>query len=250
MHRNFRIGRTTLVTLAALALAGSSAQAAIVLLNPSFESPDIGNGSASNGSGSSGGFYTPGGWLGGSTYLVDNNTTQNQWFNQAVPDGQQAGSLGGQYFTQQLNDSITGAVMTGATTQQFDISFFTGRRKENSAIGSFTVLLQAYNGSTFVGNLASQTYYAGANDSNPATIDLNLGVGNWTSSAITLSLTAPANLLPGNNIRIVFAQNTPFGTNPLTGEMAIDNVSVTAVPEPSAALLGGLGLLALLRRRR
>lgn len=30
----------------------------------------------------------------------------------------------------------------------------------------------------------------------------------------------------------------------------MDNLSVTAVPEPSAALLGGLGLLALLRRRR
>lgn len=33
-------------------------------------------------------------------------------------------------------------------------------------------------------------------------------------------------------------------------EFAIDNISVTAVPEPSAALFGGLGLLALLRRRR
>jgi hypothetical protein len=30
----------------------------------------------------------------------------------------------------------------------------------------------------------------------------------------------------------------------------IDNLSITAVPEPSAALLGGLGLFALLRRRR
>lgn len=30
----------------------------------------------------------------------------------------------------------------------------------------------------------------------------------------------------------------------------IDNVSVTAIPEPGAALLGGIGMLALLRRRR
>lgn len=30
----------------------------------------------------------------------------------------------------------------------------------------------------------------------------------------------------------------------------VDNLSVTLVPEPSAALLGGLGMLALLRRRR
>jgi MYXO-CTERM domain-containing protein len=30
----------------------------------------------------------------------------------------------------------------------------------------------------------------------------------------------------------------------------MDNASLTTIPEPSAALLGGLGLLALLRRRR
>jgi hypothetical protein len=30
----------------------------------------------------------------------------------------------------------------------------------------------------------------------------------------------------------------------------IDNVSITAIPEPSAALLGGLGMLVMLRRRR
>jgi uncharacterized protein (TIGR03382 family) len=31
---------------------------------------------------------------------------------------------------------------------------------------------------------------------------------------------------------------------------AVDDVTLTVIPEPSAALLGGLGLLALLRRRR
>jgi uncharacterized protein (TIGR03382 family) len=30
----------------------------------------------------------------------------------------------------------------------------------------------------------------------------------------------------------------------------IDNLTITAIPEPGAALLGGLGMLALLRRRR
>ena len=33
-------------------------------------------------------------------------------------------------------------------------------------------------------------------------------------------------------------------------QVSIDNFSLTAVPEPGAALLGGLGMLALLRRRR
>jgi hypothetical protein len=37
-----------------------------------------------------------------------------------------------------------------------------------------------------------------------------------------------------------------------TGEpwTAVDNITMTVIPEPGAALLGGLGLLALLRRRR
>lgn len=38
------------------------------------------------------------------------------------------------------------------------------------------------------------------------------------------------------------------GDNP--SAFGIDNLSVTAIPEPSTALLGGLGLVALLRRRR
>ncbi len=51
-----------------------------------------------------------------------------------------------------------------------------------------------------------------------------------------------------------------YGTNPTIGYVgfgrengntsAIDNFSLTVVPEPSSALLGGLGLIALLRRRR
>ncbi|MFM2197782.1 MAG: hypothetical protein RLZZ505_1214 [Verrucomicrobiota bacterium] len=40
------------------------------------------------------------------------------------------------------------------------------------------------------------------------------------------------------------------GNANLFGGGEFDNLSVTAIPEPSAALLGGLGLLALLRRRR
>lgn len=41
------------------------------------------------------------------------------------------------------------------------------------------------------------------------------------------------------------------GTGGANGTFHVfDNVVITAVPEPSAALIGGLGLLALLRRRR
>jgi len=35
-----------------------------------------------------------------------------------------------------------------------------------------------------------------------------------------------------------------------TDYVDIDNITLNFIPEPSSALLGGLGLLALLRRRR
>ena len=226
--------------------AASLAPAAIVLINPSFESPDIANGTAQQG-GITGWStsVTPNG-----VYLVDNNTTQNQWFGQAVPDGQQAMSLADVFASQQLNDDVNGAVMTSAATQQFDISFYAGRRlgATGSGSGTFSVLLQAYNGSTYVGTLASQMFSL-VPDANPSTIDLGLGVGQW-SGLQTLSLTAPANSFAGNNIRVVFAANAPFGSGSGNLETAIDKVGVTLMPEHSSVLLGGIGLLAMLRRRR
>ena len=40
------------------------------------------------------------------------------------------------------------------------------------------------------------------------------------------------------------------GASNTSGNNRLDNIQFTAVPEPSAALLGGLGMFALLRRRR
>lgn len=238
---------------AAIVWAATPVTAAIVLIDPSFEGNNIANAGASQN-----GVVAGGGWTSGSgtasTYLVDNGTTQTQWFNQAVPAGQQALSLANGFITQQLNDNVTGAVMTSTVAQQFDISFYAGRRKENTGNGgSFSVILQAYStGGAYVGDLALQKYFTGM-DADPSTIDLGLGIGNWTSSAITLSLTAAANQFAGNTIRVVFAENTPYGSGGGAGEAAIDQVSVTMaspVPEPSVAILGGLGVLGLLRRRR
>jgi hypothetical protein len=67
----------------------------------------------------------------------------------------------------------------------------------------------------------------------------------------TLDTTAPGWTNTQNIGYVGWFTSNPGGVN-LNGanQVSIDNFSLTAIPEPSAALLGGLGLLALLRRRR
>ena len=86
----------------------------------------------------------------------------------------------------------------------------------------------------------------------------NLGAEIWdaTNSAVL----AGSSSIATTGAKTITAQDVAAGTNihirfwkvSDSGYPAIDNVSIstTPVPEPSAALLGGLGMLALLRRRR
>ncbi|QTN33001.1 PEP-CTERM sorting domain-containing protein [Akkermansiaceae bacterium] len=53
-----------------------------------------------------------------------------------------------------------------------------------------------------------------------------------------------------DNAATAFVRITFSGATGTTGNNRIDNVQINAVPEPSAALLGAFGALALLRRRR
>ena len=60
---------------------------------------------------------------------------------------------------------------------------------------------------------------------------------------VTMTFTADA----VNPVLSFLSVGTPDGLPPFA---LLDGVSLEAVPEPSAALLGALGALALLRRRR
>lgn len=92
--------------------------------------------------------------------------------------------------------------------------------------------------------LARYDFVAGAgNDTgdlfvNPTTAD---GSGNTPYVAAT-TIGTDAVTISSVSLRQGTAANAPG--------LVIDNLSVAIVPEPSTALLGGLGLLALLRRRR
>jgi len=83
----------------------------------------------------------------------------------------------------------------------------------------------------------------------------------WTHTAGTFDGTASMTLggnflsdLTNRTITFTFTDSAGGNNNTLTLHTFIDNLTLTGtstvIPEPSAALLGGLGMLALLRRHR
>lgn len=74
-----------------------------------------------------------------------------------------------------------------------------------------------------------------------ATFLFDVGNDGVYDPALTFTVNGADNGFNASNSRLFLG-----GDNGLS----FDNIVVSAIPEPSAALLGGLGVLALLRRRR
>jgi hypothetical protein len=100
-----------------------------------------------------------------------------------------------------------------------------------------------------VGFTSSQHNWNGAD---AGTIDTPHLVRYNSNTVVTITYTRSGDDLIAAGINYVgWITDNPGAPN-LNGsqQVKIDNFSLTAVPEPGAALLGGLGMLALLRRRR
>jgi hypothetical protein len=100
-----------------------------------------------------------------------------------------------------------------------------------------------------VGFTSSQHNWNGADAGTISTGNL---VRFNTNTVTTISYTRTGDDLIAAGINFVgWVTDLPGGINlNSAAQVKIDNFSLTAVPEPGAALLGGLGMLALLRRRR
>jgi hypothetical protein len=229
------------ICIASSLLVGAANAAVVQIQNGSFELNDIANGAAAATNSSN----VPG-WVGASTFLVDNDVTQNKWFNTAVPDGQQALSLYNGYIGQYLKYDDGSYVMTSTTMPlQFTVTFYIGDRIGNGfGTGAVRTGLQFATTTTGVG---------GTDFSTPVRKDINLGPiisgdGMW-SGLQTATLTVPVDTT--SHYLFLFFNQAGAGGGP---EAAIDNVAATlvTVPEPSAwlSLLGGCGVLLGLRRRR
>lgn len=174
--------------------------------------------------------------------------------------------------TNAVTERALGYATTNAFTGSATVGLnYLGLQLTNGSLSNLTSFTITYDGEQWRrDNTASQTITV--QYSFNAT---SLTTGTWTSAGTSLTFTSPiasstvssldGNLganrvaaLSGNVSSIVWAPGTNLWVrfNDLNDsgndhQLAIDNVSFTAIPEPNAAsLLGGLGVLALLRRRR
>jgi hypothetical protein len=215
-HRNL-----LLVGFSAIALLASPTHAAFILTE-SFESPDTADNSDPLG--------TPTGW----TWETRNSTANQGILNYAsATDGSQVFfAFSGQAFDIQTTASILNESITVGSTYTLTLDY---QGYANNRIIRFGVRLLAIDGSNNVTQLATNTVNVASGH--------GLTGSTWNTS-FSLGVTPTTNA--GERLAIEF--NNGGATTTAGGY--IDNLKLDVVPEPSAALLGGLGFLILLRRRR
>ena len=233
---NMKLKTTSLAALAAITLAGSASAA--VLLNTGFETDAITTNNSSN--------ITPDSWTGYASdakYVADGTAfagisgghTSDQYFlayvNYLTLDSQirQDSTLLWSSFT--VGDSLT---VSAWTTYRSDVNgagdtYFTLNATDAADLlksGAMNVTTDAVAGAW---TLRTWNYTI-----TQATLD-TAAANNWGAVEVGLGLKYTGTQGVINDQQVVF-----------------DDVSLvhTAIPEPSAALLGGLGMLCLLRRRR
>lgn len=218
----------TLITIAPLLSLVASAHAASVMVpNFSFELPALGiNGAAVgnptnwNGTGTVG--YVYNGWNGGAINVTGLDGNQLGWFNTDV----------------------------GTSMSQLLTTTFTAGQSYELRVAAVKAS-NAWSGSTAANAITIQLYYGAFNVIASGTAlaqDLNTSQGAMTDITANLTTVAGADAWAGQaiGIRII---STADGAN--NNDWAVDNVRLTAVPEPSSAVLVScLGFLAIVRRRR
>lgn len=207
---------------AALVAAGVTHVAtadAAVIFSESFESPSP----ATTGNP----LDTPAGW----TFPVNGRPDLTGLYSATTPYGAQVfqGYAGGGGWDMNTTASILNHTI--ASGEQYTLTFNYGSRRSDRA-GNFTAELVSIDGGNNITVLASdsRSWLAGHGYS-------------VASETFSLSHTAASN--DGERLAIRIRHQTAA-----TAYASFDNLELDVVPEPSTALLCGLGTLLLLRRRR
>lgn len=253
----------------ALAITGS-ALAITTLLTDNFDSTntyDVNGAAASRQTGT-----VTSSWLG----YANDGTWQTQIDNGHLlltGDGNSAAQMGGESLT-----SNYGAAAEGPLSLSFDLrqaasntlddwmsvsignSAFSGDPWVEDAGVAFSVLFRASGGTSFVNGGGASPSNWSSNTATYSTVTIVLSDSVGTGSAFNGN---------GSLARIYNASNTLIATSAVLPQLTsayfslggysttsagtiwnVDNLNITTIPEPGATLLGGLGMLALLRRRR
>ncbi|MEO7099299.1 MAG: PEP-CTERM sorting domain-containing protein [Luteolibacter sp.] len=226
----------------AFASAAISAQAASVLIiNHSFESPTLADVANTN-SGAGTGVFN--GW----NYVTQNGASFEDFGIENPGGGAYTGAAG--------NGTLSGANgINVAYLNQDNSGLFTGIFQNVGSLQANTQYtmtiavgqrLDRVNGSVEFGLYGATT--GATNIWSTGTVlstATNVSTTNGTFQDFSVTFTTGAVV---SNDLYVAARFTETGANLI--QASLDNVRLDAVPEPSVALLGGLGMVGLLRRRR
>ncbi len=166
--------------------------------------------------------------------------------------------------SEDINASLAGQPYTsGLLTAAFSVTFTALPGSSGSYFAHFknSGNLQRSRLTSFTTGAASGFFRLGISNDGDATVpvptDLSLNTTysvvmtwNLATNQSTLSVNGGTAVTDTDAASAITVTSFAFRQNSGIGTMTVDNLSVDYVPEPATALLGSLGLLGLLRRRR
>lgn len=218
---------------AMLAVAGTS-QAAVIF-SEGFESPTVTG-------------YVKGSIPNNGKWVGTSSDSGFGWDNKGLIN-EDGGAIttpyGNQAFTAFYNNNsgiTTSAGAIGLIAADTEYSFSFNVADANGGGATYTIRLIAFDGTANSLRDDVQLPIAGATYTIIQTLTGSVSTNDFSESALFTWDSADAPALVGFDLAV---QLVGSGNQP-----AYDNVSVAIIPEPTAALLGSLGFLLLLRRRR